>query len=66
VAKFKLIPHAADRLEAQVVHDERWRDALAAAVVSGLQQPMGDDVRIELRLVDKFSAERSGKPRYFI
>jgi phenylacetate-CoA ligase len=66
VAEFKLIQHAADNLEVQVVRDERWSDASGAEVVAGLRRRMGEGVRIDLRLVEHIPPEASGKHRYVV
>jgi phenylacetate-CoA ligase len=66
VAQFKLIQHAAERLEVQVVPDARWGEAAGAAVVRGLRARLGQDVAIDLRLLDAIAPEASGKHRYVV
>ncbi len=48
------------------MRNDRWTDESGAEVVSGLQQRMGDGVRIELRLVEQIPPEASGKHRYVV
>jgi phenylacetate-CoA ligase len=66
VARFKLIQHAVDRIEVQVVPDAGWGDAARAAVVQGLQARLGSGARIELKLLEAIAPERSGKHRYVV
>ncbi len=66
VAQFKLIQHAVDRLEVQVVPDTRWDEAAGAAVVQGLRARLGDGLKVELRLLDAIAPEASGKHRYVV
>ena len=46
--------------------DARWTPAAAAAIGRGLQMRLGDDVRIETRVVDSIAPEASGKHRYVV
>lgn len=66
VAQFKLIQHAVERLEVQVVPDARWDEAAGGAVVQGLRARLGQDVAIDLRLLDAIAPEASGKHRYVV
>ncbi len=65
VGQFKLIQHATDRLEVQVVPDTRWDARAEAAIVEGLRQRLGE-VAIELRPVERIPPEASGKHRYVV
>jgi phenylacetate-CoA ligase len=65
VGQFKLIQHATDRLEVQVVPDARWDARAEAAIVEGLRQRLGE-VAIELRPVERIPPEASGKHRYVV
>jgi phenylacetate-CoA ligase len=65
VGQFKLIQHATDRLEVQVVPDARWDARAEAAIVEGLRQRLGE-VAIELRRVEHIPPEASGKHRYVV
>jgi phenylacetate-CoA ligase len=66
VGQFKLIQHAIDRLEVQVVPDARWNEAAGTAVVQGLRARLGDALKVELRLLDAIAPEVSGKHRYVV
>lgn len=66
VAQFKLIQHAVDRIEVQLVPDARWNDAARDAVIAGLRARLGEAVRIELDLREAIPAEASGKHRYVV
>jgi phenylacetate-CoA ligase len=66
VAQFKLIQHAIDRLEVQVVPDARWNDAAREAVHEGLRARLGPALSIDLKLLDAIAPEASGKHRYVV
>jgi phenylacetate-CoA ligase len=66
VAQFKLIQHAVDRLEVQVVPDARWNEAARVAVVDGLRARLGSALAVDLNLLDAIAPEASGKHRYVV
>ena len=66
VAEFKIYQHTVHELEVLVVPDAHWRDAARAAIEAGLRQRLGEDVRINLQLVDAIPPETSGKHRYVV
>lgn len=66
VAQFKLIQHAVDQLEVQVVPDARWSDVAREAVLSGLRARLGPTLRVDLKLLDAIAPEASGKHRYVV
>jgi phenylacetate-CoA ligase len=66
VAQFKLIQHAVDQIEVQVVPDARWNDAAREAVHEGLRARLGPPLTIDLKLLDAIAPEASGKHRYVI
>lgn len=66
VAQFKLIQHAIDRLEVQVVPDARWGEAAEAALAEGLRARLGPSLEIDLKLLDAIAPEASGKHRYVV
>jgi phenylacetate-CoA ligase len=66
VAQFKLIQHAVDRVEVQVVPDARWDDAAREAVLQGLRARLGPALAVDLRLQDAIAPEASGKHRYVV
>ena len=66
VAQFKLVQHAVDRMEVQVVPDSRWSDVAREAVLSGLRARLGPTLQIDLKLLDAIAPEASGKHRYVV
>jgi phenylacetate-CoA ligase len=66
VGQFKLIQHSVDQMEVQVVPDARWNDAAREAVIQGLRARLGQDLGIELILLDAIAPEASGKHRYVV
>jgi phenylacetate-CoA ligase len=66
VGQFKLIQHAVDRLEVQVVPDPRWNAAAHDAVLQGLRARLGDGLKVDLMLLDAIAPEASGKHRYVV
>ena len=66
VAQFKLVQHAVDRLEVQVVPDARWNDAAREAVIQGLRARLGSAVAVDLKLQQAIAPEASGKYRYVV
>ena len=66
VSQFKLIQHAVDRLEVQVVPDAGWDEAAPDAVARGLRSRLGDGLQIDLRVMDAIAPEASGKHRYVV
>jgi phenylacetate-CoA ligase len=66
VGEFKIVQHSLQNLEVLVVPNARWEEAARAAIESGLQQRLGKDVRIAIRLVEAIPPEASGKHRYVV
>jgi len=66
VEQFKLIQHAVDQVEVQVVPDTRWNEAARAAVTEGLRARLGSALAIDLKLLDSIAPEASGKHRYVV
>lgn len=66
VAQFKLIQHAVDQMEVQVVPDAHWSDAAREAVLSGLHARLGATLQVDLKLLDAIAPEASGKHRYVV
>jgi len=66
VGQFKLIQHAVDRMEVQVVPDARWNDAAREAVIQGLRARLGPALKIDLELLSTIAPEASGKHRYVV
>lgn len=66
VSQFKVIQHAVDRLEVQIVPDHQWDDAARDAVVVGMRDRLGPDLQVDLKLQDDIAPEPSGKHRYVV
>jgi len=66
VGQFKLIQHAVDRLEVQVVPDARWNDAAREAIQHGLRARLGTTLVVDLKLLETIAPEASGKHRYVV
>lgn len=66
VGEFKIVQHAADRIEVLVVPGRDWAEAARLAITRGLQARLGADVRVEIRVMDAIPAEASGKHRYVV
>ncbi|HAJ92631.1 MAG TPA: capsule biosynthesis protein CapK, partial [Gammaproteobacteria bacterium] len=52
--------------EVLVVPTASWQESGRAEIETGLHKRLGEDVHIELRLVDSIPAEASGKHRYVV
>ena len=66
VGEFKIVQHTVHDIEVQVVTNTRWQEAGRVAIETGLQQRLGNDVRIDIRLVEAIPPEASGKHRYVV
>ena len=66
VAEFRIVQHEVDRLEVMVVPAAGWSERDAARVRAGLQARLGEEVKIELRLLESIPAAASGKYRYVV
>ena len=66
VGQFKLIQHAINRLEVQVVPDARWHADAQAAVISGLRARLGNALQVDFKLLTTIAPEASGKHRYVV
>ena len=49
-----------------VVPNAGWQESGRVEIETGLRKRLGDDIRIDLRLVESIPAEASGKHRYVI
>ena len=56
VGEFKIVQHSVQDIEVQVVPNGLWEEAACAAIESGLQQRLGKDVRITIRMVAGISS----------
>jgi phenylacetate-CoA ligase len=66
VAEFKLVQHDLHDLEVIVVAGPGWTPSAERSVVDGLQQRLGHDVRVTVRVVDAIPPDASGKHRYVV
>jgi len=66
VGEFKLIQHDKLNLEVQVVPNSRWQAEMTQTIESGLKKRLGEDVYIQVRLLDNIPPEASGKHRYVV
>jgi len=66
VGEFKLIQHDVSNLEVHVVPNGRWLPEMAQVITSGLKRRVGDDVQVDVKLVDAIPPEASGKHRYVV
>jgi phenylacetate-CoA ligase len=66
VGEFKLIQHDRASIAVLVVPNGRWQAGMTEEIQSGLRKRLGDDVRIDVRLVDGVPLEASGKHRYLV
>jgi len=48
------------------VANKHWKNEAKAAVTQGIQARLGDNVQVEIRLVDSIAPEASGKYRYVV
>lgn len=66
VGQFKLIQHAINQLEVQVVPDARWQGDAQAAVIAGLRARLGGSLHVDFKLLTAIAPEASGKHRYVV
>ena len=66
VAEFKIIQHSLHEFEVLVVPNASWQECGHLEIERGLHKRLGDDIHINLRLVDSIPAEASGKHRYVV
>jgi phenylacetate-CoA ligase len=66
VGEFKIVQHSIDDIEVRLVPNNLWEDGGRTTIESGLQQRLGKDVRVAIRLVDAIPPDASGKHRYVI
>lgn len=64
VAEFKIIQHTVDRVEVRIVPNSRWSEEMARAAERGIQARLGDEIKVDVRLVGQIPPEVSGKYRY--
>ncbi|QBQ54486.1 phenylacetate--CoA ligase family protein [Nitrosococcus wardiae] len=66
VAEFKLIQHTVRDVEVLLVPSRSWQAEANPQIIKGLQARLGDEVRVQIRLLDQIPPEISGKHRYVV
>lgn len=66
VAEFKFVQHEINRVEVLVVPSPLWRCEVVEQIIHGIQYRLGQDVRIDIRVMDHIPPEASGKHRYVV
>ena len=66
VAEFKFIQHGLDNIEVLVIPNRMWSEASRGEILRGLHARLGDEVNINLCMVDSIAPEASGKHRYVV
>ena len=66
VNQFKLIQHAVNQMEVQIVPNARWNDEAREEIVQGLRARLGPALNVDLKLLDAIAPEASGKYRYVV
>ena len=66
VAEFKIVQHSLHEFEVLVVPNNSWQESGRVEIETGLRKRLGDDIHIDLRLLESIPAEASGKYRYVI
>ncbi|MCB1762369.1 MAG: phenylacetate--CoA ligase family protein [Gammaproteobacteria bacterium] len=66
VGEFKIIQHSVGDIEVLVIPNSRWRDEGRAEIEAGLRKRLGEEIRVDMRLVEQIPSEASGKHRYVV
>ena len=66
VAEFRIVQHTIHDIEVLVVPNVGWQETSRISIERGLQGRLGEDIRIDLRLVEGIPPEASGKHRYVV
>ena len=66
VGEFRIVQHTVNDIEVLVVPNAGWQEAGRASIERGLQGRLGENIRIDLRLVEGIPPEASGKHRYVV
>jgi phenylacetate-CoA ligase len=66
IRAFKVIQESIDLIRVLVVAGDVFKPSAIATIISGFQQRLGSQVRVQVDLVDDIPAERSGKFRYIV
>ncbi|CAI8829669.1 phenylacetate--CoA ligase family protein [Methylocaldum szegediense] len=66
VSEFKIVQPSTNRIEVMVVPNSAWQENAKDEIRTQMQNRMGQNVDIEIALVDKIPPEASGKYRYVV
>lgn len=67
IGEFKIVQHTVRDVEVMVVPGARWPgEAGVREIGHGLRQRLGQDVRVDVRVVEAIAPEGSGKHRYVV
>ncbi|MBI1747208.1 MAG: phenylacetate--CoA ligase family protein [Acidobacteria bacterium] len=66
IAEFKFIQHTVNSVEVLVVPDSKWNPETATKIVQGILKRLGDETRVDVKIVDFIPPENSGKHRYVV
>ncbi len=66
VGEFKFIQNSVSDVEVLIVPNARWVDESRRAIIKGICERLGSEIRVTIRLVDAIDAEASGKYRYVV
>ncbi len=66
VAEFKFIQQTVQDIELLLVPAPGWRTEISQQIIEGLQARLGDEIRVQIRLLDQIPPEASGKHRYVV
>ena len=66
IREFKIMQCDLQRIQVQVVPNSLWSAQAGAKIVSGIRARLGDDVLVDVALVDEIAPGPSGKHRYVV
>lgn len=66
VRSFKVVQHTRQAIDVLLVVDGEFESCSVDRIASGFKKRLGDDVTVQVDLVDSIPAEKSGKFRYIV
>jgi phenylacetate-CoA ligase len=66
VGEFKVIQHALERIEVQVVPNAKWQDCRKDEIIDHFKDRLGKGVQVDIDMMDAIPPEASGKYRYVV
>lgn len=66
IREFKIIQHTTTSLEIQIVADEAWKAEKKDEIIKQFQNRLGNELAVEIHLLDRIPPEISGKHRYVV